>query len=112
MLSGRWGSTLSKRSTVAQDGAGQGRVMTTDRRGPGASGSARCLRGASVGDLIDVELADVRAVLRAVDEQAGAMAGGHPGATDAYAQVLDAAQVTDAWDADRRVDLALNHLAQ
>lgn len=104
MLSGRWGSTLSKRSTAAQDGAGQRSergptrpcrrrsgqswvaVMTTDRRGPGASGSARCLRGASVGDLIDVQLADVRAVLRAVDEQAGAMAGGHPGATDAYAK--------------------------
>ncbi|QKW34560.1 ABC-F family ATP-binding cassette domain-containing protein [Actinomadura sp. NAK00032] len=65
---------------------------------------------ATVGDAVDRELADARAALRAFDEATRAMAGGRPGADEAYAAALDAAEALDAWDADRRVDLALEAL--
>ncbi|WBQ01912.1 ABC-F family ATP-binding cassette domain-containing protein [Kribbella sp. CA-293567] len=64
----------------------------------------------TVGDVIDLELADVRAVLRALDDASSALAQDSPGAAEAYAAALDAAQVLEAWDADRRVDLALESL--
>ncbi|OLT36911.1 ABC transporter [Actinomadura sp. CNU-125] len=66
--------------------------------------------GATVGDEIDAELADARAALRAFDEATAALTDGRPGADDAYTAALDAAEALDAWDADRRVDLALEHL--
>ncbi|MFG2015354.1 ABC-F family ATP-binding cassette domain-containing protein [Actinomadura geliboluensis] len=65
---------------------------------------------ATVGDAVDRELADARAALAAFDEATRAMAEGRPGADDAYAAALDAAEALDAWDADRRVDLALEAL--
>ena len=64
----------------------------------------------TVGDVIDHELADVRSVLRAFDAATEAMAADRPGSADAYAAALDAAETLDAWDADRRVDLALENL--
>ncbi|MFI5778022.1 ABC-F family ATP-binding cassette domain-containing protein [Nocardia sp. NPDC051570] len=64
----------------------------------------------TVGDVIDIELADARAALRALDEGAAALADELPGAAEDYAAALDAAETLDAWDADRRVDLALDHL--
>ena len=64
----------------------------------------------TVGELIDVELADARAALQALDEAAAAMAAEVEGADDEYAAALDAATALDAWDADRRVDLALDAL--
>ncbi len=64
----------------------------------------------TVGELIDVELADARAALRALDEAAAAMSDGEAGADERYARALDAATALDAWDADRRVDLALGEL--
>ncbi|MEV6275269.1 ATP-binding cassette domain-containing protein [Nocardia sp. NPDC051832] len=64
----------------------------------------------TVGDVIDLELADARAALRALDDGAAALAAERPGAAAAYAEALDAAEVLNAWDADRRVDLALEHL--
>jgi len=70
-----------------------------------AAGDAR-----TVGELIDVELADARAALKALDEAAAAMAAEVEGADDEYAAALDAATALDAWDADRRVDLALDAL--
>ena len=70
-----------------------------------AAGDAR-----TVGELIDVELADARAALQALDEAAAAMAAEVEGADDEYAAALDAATALDAWDADRRVDLALDAL--
>ncbi|NRQ33367.1 ABC-F family ATP-binding cassette domain-containing protein [Nonomuraea sp. NN258] len=62
---------------------------------------------ATVGDLIEVELAHVRAVLRAFDAATAALAEGRPGADDDYARALTAAESIDAWEADRRVDVAL-----
>ncbi|TWF77124.1 macrolide transport system ATP-binding/permease protein [Pseudonocardia hierapolitana] len=61
----------------------------------------------SVGDLIDVELAGVRAVLRRFDAAVADLAEERPGAERAYADALAAAEAVDAWDADRRVDLSL-----
>ena len=66
--------------------------------------------GATIGDAIDTELADARAALRAVEESARALADGIPGAADSYALALDAADTLDAWDADRRVESALESL--
>ncbi|MFD0903417.1 ABC-F family ATP-binding cassette domain-containing protein [Actinomadura sediminis] len=66
--------------------------------------------GATVGDAIDAELADARAALRALDDATAALTAGRPGADDAYTAALDAAEALGAWDADRRVDLALEHL--
>jgi macrolide transport system ATP-binding/permease protein len=63
----------------------------------------------TVGDLIDQELATVRTVLRAVEDAATAMAGGHDDG-EAYTAALEAAQLLDAWDADRRVRIALEAL--
>ncbi|MBK6856895.1 MAG: ABC-F family ATP-binding cassette domain-containing protein [Microthrixaceae bacterium] len=66
-----------------------------------AAGDAR-----TVGELIDVELADARAALQALDEAAAARSRVLTTST----RRLDAATALDAWDADRRVDLALDAL--
>ncbi|MFE6385336.1 ABC-F family ATP-binding cassette domain-containing protein [Nocardiopsis dassonvillei] len=66
--------------------------------------------GRTVGDLIDIELADARAALAALDASAEGLAGGDPQAAEEYTAALNAAEVLDAWDADRRVDLALENL--
>ncbi|MFF5721829.1 ABC-F family ATP-binding cassette domain-containing protein [Streptomyces buecherae] len=63
--------------------------------------------GRTVGDFIDAHLADARAAVRGLDAAAAALAAGRPGAEAAYANALEAAQALDAWDADRRVDVAL-----
>ncbi|RBQ21498.1 ABC transporter ATP-binding protein [Spongiactinospora rosea] len=65
----------------------------------------------TVGDLIDVELAQVRAVLRAFDEATIALAADHPEAAQAYTDALTAAEAVDAWNADRRVDVSLAALS-
>lgn len=67
--------------------------------------------GRTVGDLIDIELAHVRAALRALDDGIEALAADRPGAAEAYAAALEVAERLDAWDADRRVDTALEALA-
>ncbi|MDX2909465.1 ABC-F family ATP-binding cassette domain-containing protein [Streptomyces griseiscabiei] len=61
----------------------------------------------TVGDVIDEHLADARAALAALDAAATALAEERPGADEAYADALEAARTLDAWDADRRVDVAL-----
>jgi len=63
--------------------------------------------GRTVGDLIDVELAAVRAVLRRFDVAVADLAEERPGAEQTYTDALAAAEAVDAWDADRRVDLSL-----
>ena len=63
--------------------------------------------GRSVGDLIDVELAGIRAVLRRFDTAVADLAEEKPDADHEYAEALAAAEAVDAWDADRRVDLSL-----
>lgn len=64
----------------------------------------------TVGDLIDIELADARSAISALNQASAALAGGGPGAADAYSHALEAATSLDAWDADRRVDIALDAL--
>ncbi len=61
----------------------------------------------TVGELVDVELAAVRAALRALDAAAADLAAGAPGADDRYAAALAAADALDAWDADRRAERSL-----
>ena len=64
----------------------------------------------SVGDVIDIELADARAVLRALDQATEDLSEERTGAVEAYTEALNGAETLDAWDADRRVDLALENL--
>ncbi|MCZ2860868.1 ABC-F family ATP-binding cassette domain-containing protein [Blastococcus sp. VKM Ac-2987] len=66
--------------------------------------------GATVADAIDRELAPARAAVRALETSSAALANGEPGADEDYAAALSAAEALDAWDADRRVDVALEHL--
>ena len=61
----------------------------------------------TVGDTIALEIADSLAALRHLDRATEAMVAGAPGADDEYAAALDRATALDAWDADRRVDIAL-----
>ncbi|SCG45631.1 macrolide transport system ATP-binding/permease protein [Micromonospora echinaurantiaca] len=63
--------------------------------------------GITVGDVIEVELAAVRRVLAAFESASAALANGETAAAGAYADALAAAEALDAWDADRRVDVAL-----
>uniref|UniRef100_UPI0004DF2410 ATP-binding cassette domain-containing protein n=1 Tax=Sciscionella sediminilitoris TaxID=1445613 RepID=UPI0004DF2410 len=63
--------------------------------------------GRTVGELIDTELAEVRTVLREFESATLALAEERPGAADEYARALAEAEALDAWDADRRVDIAL-----
>ncbi|MFI2507139.1 ATP-binding cassette domain-containing protein [Streptomyces sp. NPDC018972] len=66
--------------------------------------------GETVGTLTSAALAPSLAALAALDEAALAMAGGESAAGDRYAAALDAATRLDAWDAERRVDVALEAL--
>ncbi|GAA1307158.1 ABC-F family ATP-binding cassette domain-containing protein [Pseudonocardia xinjiangensis] len=61
----------------------------------------------SVGELIDVELAEVRAAIGAFEAATAALADGRPGAEEEYAVALAAVDALDAWDADRRVAVSL-----
>lgn len=66
--------------------------------------------GATVGTLTSAALAASLAALGALDEAALALAGGDPAAGEHYAAALEAATRLDAWDAERRVDVALDAL--
>lgn len=61
----------------------------------------------TVGAVVDEHLAAARAAMRDLDAATEAMAQGEPGADEDYSAALDLAQLLDAWDADRRVDIAL-----
>ncbi|RLP97128.1 ABC transporter ATP-binding protein [Micromonospora sp. BL1] len=63
--------------------------------------------GETVGTLIHEAVRESERALRALDAAADALAEGRAGADDAYATALDAATRLDAWDAQRRVDVAL-----
>ncbi|WP_051871627.1 ATP-binding cassette domain-containing protein [Streptomyces sclerotialus] len=64
----------------------------------------------TVGDVIDGHLADARAALAALDESAVALAEGRADADASYQAALEAAEALEAWDADRRVTVALDAL--
>ncbi|MFF0109915.1 ABC-F family ATP-binding cassette domain-containing protein [Streptomyces hirsutus] len=67
--------------------------------------------GETVGTLTSEALAPSLAALRTLDEAALALAeGDDPAAADLYAAALDTATRLDAWDAERRVDVALEAL--
>ncbi|WP_433159388.1 ABC-F family ATP-binding cassette domain-containing protein [Kribbella sp. CA-247076] len=61
----------------------------------------------TVGDLIDVELAEIRAALAVLDAATAALAAEEPGADEQYADALSVVEALDAWDADRRVEISL-----
>ncbi|WP_037824335.1 ABC-F family ATP-binding cassette domain-containing protein [Streptomyces sp. NRRL B-1347] len=66
--------------------------------------------GATVGALTSEALTASLAALAALDGATLALAAGDPGADDRYAAALDTATRLDAWDAERRVDVALEAL--
>ncbi|WP_234365336.1 ABC-F family ATP-binding cassette domain-containing protein [Streptomyces sp. RTd22] len=66
--------------------------------------------GETVGTLTADALRSAHAALHALDLAAEELARGADGADDRYAHALDAATRLDAWDADRRVDMALEAL--
>lgn len=61
----------------------------------------------TVGTLIAETIEPARQALRELDASTVRLADGEPGADDAYAAALDAATRLDAWDAERRIDIAL-----
>jgi len=63
--------------------------------------------GETVGTLVLGAMRESDRALRALDQATTALAEGRPGADDAYAAALDAATRLDAWDAQRRIDVAL-----
>lgn len=65
----------------------------------------------TVGDAVALAIADSLTALKDLDRATEAMAAGRPGADDDFAAALDRATALDAWDADRRVDIALAGLA-
>lgn len=65
----------------------------------------------TVGDAVALAIADSLTVLKDLDRAIEAMAAGLPGADDEYTVALDRATALAAWDADRRVDIALAGLA-
>ncbi|MGO2683629.1 MAG: ATP-binding cassette domain-containing protein [Microbacterium sp.] len=64
----------------------------------------------TVGDVIDIELATAHAAVEALDAAASDLSHEREGAAEAFADALTAAEQLDAWDADRRVDIALEAL--
>lgn len=64
----------------------------------------------TVGDLIKDAVGEARAALDHLDTAAEALTQGEPGAEDDYAHALEIATALDAWDAERRIDVALDGL--
>lgn len=63
--------------------------------------------GATVGSLVADATAYAREALAAFDAATAALTRGEPDAEQAYADALEVATRLDAWDAERRVDVAL-----
>ncbi|MEV2237498.1 ATP-binding cassette domain-containing protein [Micromonospora sp. NPDC049891] len=114
-------SARSRLAVVGENGRGKttllhvlAGVLTPDRgtvERVGTVGLARqelpARHGETVGTLVLAALGESHRAVRALDDAATALAEGRPGADDAYAAALDAATRLDAWDAERRVDVAL-----
>ncbi|MGO1854960.1 MAG: ATP-binding cassette domain-containing protein [Microbacteriaceae bacterium] len=66
--------------------------------------------GTTVDDLVADAVAPSYIALRALDDATDALSASAAGADDAYADALERAVRLDAWDADRRVDVALEAL--
>ncbi len=61
----------------------------------------------TIGDLIDVELADARTALQELARRTQALVEERLDAEEEYAAALAAAEALEAWDADRRIDISL-----
>ncbi|MFD1373664.1 ABC-F family ATP-binding cassette domain-containing protein [Actinoplanes sichuanensis] len=66
--------------------------------------------GDTVGSLTSAALLESRTALNDLEVAAGDLVAGRTGADDRYAAALEAAGRLDAWDAERRVDIALEAL--
>ncbi len=66
--------------------------------------------GRTVGETVADAIAEPFSALAALDSSASALADGLPGAADDYAAALELAEALDAWDAERRVQIALEAL--
>lgn len=64
----------------------------------------------TVGDLVKEAVGDSLTALDLLDAATESLAAGVPGADDAYADALELATALDAWDAERRIDIALEGL--
>jgi macrolide transport system ATP-binding/permease protein len=64
----------------------------------------------TVGQAIAEAIAEPLAALASLDEAARALSAGRVGADERYATALEHAEVLDAWDAERRVRIALDAL--
>jgi macrolide transport system ATP-binding/permease protein len=64
----------------------------------------------TVGQAIAEAIAEPLAALASLDEAARALSSGGAGADERYAAALEHAEVLDAWDAERRVRIALDAL--
>lgn len=65
------------------------------------------IHGETVGDLIEAAITESTNALADLDAATEALTRDEPGSDDAYASALERATQLDAWDADRRVDMAL-----
>lgn len=63
-----------------------------------------------VGDAIAAAIAPALAALRSLDEAAAGLSCGTPAADERYAAALAEAETLDAWDAERRIRIALDAL--
>ncbi|TCB97517.1 ABC-F family ATP-binding cassette domain-containing protein [Micromonospora zingiberis] len=114
-------SARSRLAIVGENGRGKTTLLhvlagvtapdqgTVERAGTiGLAGQALEARnGETVGTLVRAATRESHRALRALDDAATALAEEVPGADAAYAAALDAATRLDAWDAERRVDVAL-----
>lgn len=66
--------------------------------------------GRTVGAVITEAVGEARLALGRLDAAAEDLAAGADGAAEAYADALEAATRLDAWDAERRIDMALEGL--
>lgn len=64
----------------------------------------------TVGQAVAEAIAEPLAALEALDEAAGALADGDDATAELYASSLELAEALDAWDAERRVEIALEAL--
>lgn len=64
----------------------------------------------TVGELIEEAVGEAHRALQKLDEATEALAASIPGAEERYALALERAVQLDAWDAERKIDLALEGL--
>lgn len=117
-------SARSRMAVVGENGRGKttllhvlAGLLTPDAGAVQRSGTIGLARqelaarsGETVGTLTSAALAASNAALEALDAATAALADGDPAADDRYATALEAATRLDAWDAERRVDVALEAL--